>query len=290
VSAAPGTSPATAPGHARHAAWRLALVGLLAGLMSGSFGVGGGVLIVPAVVLLLAFDQKLAHGTSLAAVVPISVAGVAAYVTHDGVDVRVALILMAGTVAGVVYGTRLLARIRTTPLRWLFIAFMLASAARLLVQLPNRDNELSLTLAVGVFLVALGLLTGVLSGLLGVGGGVFMVPVMILFLEMSDVVAKGTSLLAVIPTGLVATWSNHRRGNVDVRSAAVIGLAGVPTSVVGAWLAVWLPPRTAAVLFAVFLIVVALRMAVHAVQERRRQRIAETSETPDAPQLPTRTP
>lgn len=125
---------------------------------------------------------------------------------------------------------------------------------------------------VAVALVVLGLVTGVLSGLLGVGGGVFMVPVMILFLQMSDVVAKGTSLLAVIPTGVVATWGNHKRHNVDLRSAMVMGLAGVPTSVVGTALAVWLPPRTAAILFAVFLLVVSVRMATHAVAQSRAQR------------------
>lgn len=264
---------------APHAGWKLVLIGLLAGLLSGAFGVGGGVLIVPAVVLLLGFDQRLAHGTSLAAVVPISVAGVGGYLMHDGLDVPVAVILMIGTVTGVMYGTRLLARIPTTPLRWLFIAFMLVSAARLLFEVPNRGNDLTLTSGMAVAIVALGLVTGVLSGLLGVGGGVFMVPVMILVLGMSDVVSKGTSLLAVIPTGLVATWLNHQRANVDLRSAAVLGLAGVPTSLVGTALAVWLPPRAAAVLFAVFLTIISVRMAVHAVMQSRTQRTCAKAPT-----------
>jgi uncharacterized membrane protein YfcA len=274
VSATGSASAGTAAGRGatRHGWWQLALIGLFAGLMSGAFGVGGGVLIVPAVVLMLGFDQRLAHGTSLAAVVPISVAGVLAYLSYDGVDLPVAGLLVVGTVVGAVVGARLLARVPQSPLRWMFIAFMLLSAVRLFFEVPDRDDQLHLTAATALALVGLGLLTGVLSGLLGVGGGIFMVPVMILFLEMSDVVAKGTSLLAVIPTGIVATWTNHRRHNVDLRAASVLGLAGVPTSLLGAAAAVWLPPQAAAILFAVFLTVVAVRMAVHAVARARAER------------------
>ncbi|PTA47488.1 sulfite exporter TauE/SafE family protein [Micromonospora sp. RP3T] len=252
--------------------WKLALIGLVAGLLSGAFGVGGGVLIVPAIVLLLGFDQRLAHGTSLAAVVPISVSGVVGYLLFDAVDLPVAGLLVAGAAGGAVVGARLLARIPQPPLRWLFIGFMLLAAARLVVEIPDRTATLDLTVGVALALVALGVVTGVLSGLLGVGGGIFMVPVMILFLEMSDVVAKGTSLLAVIPTGILATWTNHRRGNADLRAAATMGLAGTATSILGAAVAVWLPPRTAAVLFAAFLTLVALRMALHAVAQRRAAR------------------
>ncbi len=269
ADAPPATTDPAGAGHRRAAAWRFALIGLVAGLLSGAFGVGGGVLVVPALVLLLGYGQRRAHGTSLAAVVPISVAGVTGYLLFDGVDWRVAGLLALGAAGGAVVGARLLARIPQSPLRWLFIGFMLLSAARLVVEIPDRDARLVLTATVAVVLVAVGLLTGVLSGLLGVGGGIFMVPVMIVFLEMSDVVAKGTSLLAVIPTGILATWTNHRRGNADLRAALVLGLAGVPTSVAGAALAVWLPPRVAAVLFAVFLTAVAVRMAVHAVAARR---------------------
>ncbi|MEV0001507.1 sulfite exporter TauE/SafE family protein [Micromonospora sp. NPDC050980] len=252
--------------------WKLALIGLVAGLLSGAFGVGGGVLIVPAVVLLLGFDQRLAHGTSLAAVVPISISGVVGYLLFDAVDLPVAGLLILGAGGGAIVGARLLARIPQTPLRWLFIGFMLLAAARLVVEIPDRDATLDLTSGVAIGLVALGVVTGVLSGLLGVGGGIFMVPVMILFLEMSDVVAKGTSLLAVIPTGILATWTNHRRGNADLRAAASMGLAGVATSILGAAVAVWLPPRAAAVLFAAFLTLVALRMAVHAAAQHRAAR------------------
>ena len=70
----------------RRAAGRLVVVGLAAGFLSGLFGVGGGVLMVPGLVLVLGMGQRLAHGTSLAAIVPIAVAGVAGYALAGEVD------------------------------------------------------------------------------------------------------------------------------------------------------------------------------------------------------------
>lgn len=240
------------------------VVGAIAGLLSGLFGVGGGVLIVPALVLALGFAQRIAHGTSLAAVVPISIVGAAAYLLHGSVDLRVAGLLMIGTVVGAMWGARLLSWLPQGLLRWLFIAFILFVAVRMMLEVPAREVDIEVTVTLGAVLVGVGLLTGILSGLLGVGGGVFMVPVMVVLLGMGDLTAKGVSLLVVIPTGLVATWFSVRKGNVDLRASAAIGLAGAATSVGGAALAFLLDPQVASILFAAFLVVVAIRMAVHA--------------------------
>ncbi|MGF2949278.1 sulfite exporter TauE/SafE family protein [Microbacterium alcoholitolerans] len=261
-ASAPETTGRTAP-----SLWSLMIVGAVAGLLSGLFGVGGGVLIVPALVLALGFAQRIAHGTSLAAVVPISIVGAGAYLLHGSVDLRVAGLLMIGTVVGAMWGARLLSWLRQGVLRWLFIAFMLFVAVRMMLEVPARGVDIELTLTLGAILVGVGLLTGILSGLLGVGGGVFMVPVMVVLLGMSDLTAKGVSLLVVIPTGLVATWFSLRKGNVDLRSSAAIGLTGAVTSVGGAALAFLLDPQVASILFAAFLVVVAIRMAVHAIKQ-----------------------
>ncbi|MBN9172149.1 MAG: sulfite exporter TauE/SafE family protein, partial [Microbacterium sp.] len=71
-------------------------IGLVSGLMSGLFGVGGGTVIVPLLVLLLRFDQRLASGTSLAAVVPTAIVGVISYAVHGSVAWIPAVILAAG--------------------------------------------------------------------------------------------------------------------------------------------------------------------------------------------------
>lgn len=91
-----------------------------------------------------------------------------------------------------------------------------------------------------------------------------MVPVLIVLFEVGDLEAKGISLLVVVPTGILATVLSLRKNNIDLRAAAAIGLSGALASVVGAATAWLLPPQVAAVLFAIFLFIIALRMAIHA--------------------------
>lgn len=269
-------NPVSLPGHASPPLWRLIAIGLVAGLLSGTFGVGGGVLIVPALVVLLGMQQRLAHGTSLAAVVPISVVGATTYLIGGNVDLGVAGLLMIGTVVGAIWGVKLLGWLSEAWLRWLFIAFMILVAVRMFFDVPDRDASVELTGWLALILIGLGLLTGVLSGLLGVGGGVFMVPVLILFLELSDVTAKGVSLLVVIPTGLIATFFSLRRRNVDLRAASAIGIAGAATTVGGAALAFWLDPMVASILFAIFLLVIAIRMGLHALLKRKKSQQSQS--------------
>lgn len=244
-------------------------VGLAAGLLSGLFGVGGGTVIVPMLVLLLRFDQRLAAGTSLAAIVPTAAVGVVSYAVHGSVAWIPALILAAGAVVGAQIGTWLLARIPQNALRWGFVAFLAVVIVMLFVVVPSRDAELVLTLGSIIGLVALGLFTGIMAGLLGVGGGVIVVPALMFLFGTSDLIAKGTSLLMMIPTAVSGTVGNLRRGNVDLLAAGLVGVAACTTTAVGAWLATLMSPLTANILFAVFLAFIAVQMAVKAMRARR---------------------
>ena len=88
---------------------RLILIGLLAGLTSGLLGVGGGIAMVPLLVWACSFDQKRAHATSLAAIVPIAAAGTAVYAADISVDFGLGALLALGSIAGAPLGARLLA-------------------------------------------------------------------------------------------------------------------------------------------------------------------------------------
>jgi len=244
-------------------------VGLAAGLLSGIFGVGGGTVIVPMLVLLLRFDQRLAAGTSLAAIVPTATVGVVSYAVHGSVAWIPALILAAGAVVGAQIGTWLLARIPQNALRWGFVAFLAVVIVMLFVVVPARDAELVLTVGSVIGLVALGLFTGIMAGLLGVGGGVIVVPALMFLFGTSDLIAKGTSLLMMIPTAVSGTVGNLRHGNVDLLAAGLVGVAACTTTAVGAWLATLMSPLTANILFAVFLTFIAVQMAVKAIRARR---------------------
>ncbi|MFE1664322.1 sulfite exporter TauE/SafE family protein [Microbacterium sp. P02] len=244
-------------------------VGLLAGLMSGLFGVGGGTVIVPLLVFVLRFDQRLAAGTSLAAIVPTASVGVISYAVHGSVAWIPALILAAGAVIGAQIGTWLLPKLSLIALRWSFVAFLVVVIVSLFLVIPSRESVLELTALSIIGLVVLGLITGVLAGLLGVGGGIVVVPALILLFGVSDLIAKGTSLLMMIPTAVSGTIGNLRRGNVDLLAAALVGGAACTTTAVGAWIATLVDPFVGNMLFAAFLVFISVQMALRAIKAQR---------------------
>jgi uncharacterized membrane protein YfcA len=249
---------------------RALAVGLAGGLLSGLFGVGGGILIVPGLVFLLGMPQRSAHATSLAAIVPIALAGVAGYALNDLVDWLAAGILAAGGAVGATLGTRALRRVSDRALRWSFAVFLVLAAAALPIEVTSGAG-VRLTLPVAVALVAAGVLAGALAGLLGVGGGIVLVPALVLLTGAGVDVAKGTSLAVIIPTALVGTALNLRAGTVDLRAAATAGLGGVAASFGAALLSVRLDPLVAAVLFGLLLLGVAARMLLLGGEDRARR-------------------
>jgi hypothetical protein len=240
---------------------RIATVGLAAGMLSGVFGVGGGILVVPALVLFVKMDQRIAHGTSLAAVLPISMASLVTYWVQGNVDWPVAAWLAIGAVAGAVLGTKLLHVLPHKTLAIGFSALLLVTAARLFVAGESAGRD-ALDWKAGAVLIAVGLVTGILAGLLGVGGGVVMVPAMMMILSEASVVAKGTSVAVIIPTAIMGTWRNRRNNNADLKAAAIVGFGGIASAVVGGWIAGRMDETLSNVLFAILLVVVATRLLV----------------------------
>ncbi len=115
------------------------LIGLAAGVLSGLFGVGGGILIVPALVLLSNFPTKLAVGTSLGALLlPVGLLGVFTYWHHGNVNVRAALFVALGLTAGVLIGARLAHGIHQGMLQRLFALFMVAMAVQLWIEAGGK--------------------------------------------------------------------------------------------------------------------------------------------------------
>lgn len=103
----------------------------------------------------------------------------------------------------------------------------------------------------------MGLCAGVISGLLGVGGGILFVPALTLVLSLSQVKAEATSLLAIIPVALVGAARQHRYGNVSRKDGAVVGVLSAAGVAGGVALANALPQRALKVLFAVVMLIVA---------------------------------
>ena len=111
----------------------LAAIGAAAGVLSGLFGVGGGIIMVPAMVLLAGLAPQRAAATSLASIVPIAAVGAFIFGRSDSVDLPAAGILVVGSLIGVQIGARLMPRIGDDRLRIGFALFMIAIALAMLV-------------------------------------------------------------------------------------------------------------------------------------------------------------
>ena len=240
---------------------QIVAVGLAAGFLSGLFGVGGGVLLVPGLVLVLGMDQRRAHGTSLAAIVPIGLAGVAGYALSGEVDWPAALLLVVGAAGlGARIGTHLLHALPVRLLALVFAALLVATAVRLLTGDTVTSPRGDLTVGSALGLVGLGVVAGTLSGLLGVGGGIVTVPALVLLLGVPAAVAKGTSLAVIVPTAVAGTRRNRARGYADLRTAAVVGVAGIASSFAASLLAVGLDERLSNRMFAALVLAAAVKL------------------------------
>lgn len=251
----------------------LIVVGMLVGVLSGMFGIGGGTVIVPALVW-LGLSQRNAAATSTLAIVPTSISGVVSYATGGHVDWLAAVLLFCGMFVGGQIGSWLLSRLPELVLRWIFVAFFVFVVINQVSFVPSRDHQIVMTVATGVCLALLGVVIGMLAGLLGIGGGALAVPALSILFGASDLIARGTSLLAMFPNSITTSVANMKRNLVHVKAALIIGLVAAVTAPLGTWIAGEVSPRVGAIMFACYLCVLLVRSVFVAVKATRAARVA----------------
>lgn len=129
---------------------------------------------------------------------------------------------------------------------------------------------MDLTLPVVLGTALFGVVVGLLSALFGIGGGIAMVPFMVLLLERSQHLAEGTSLLVIIPTAIVGVIAHHKRGFVSFRLAVTLAVGGVVGAFIGARLALSLDAEALEKYFAVFLVAMGARVIADGLKTTRR--------------------
>ena len=121
----------------------LMLVGIAAGMLSGLVGVGGGIVIVPALVIILGFSQKMAIGTSLGILLlPVGILGVIQYYKQGYVDIRVVLIISAAFLFGSYFGSKIALSLPQETIKKVFAVFMIIIAIKLLFFDKKKTTEL----------------------------------------------------------------------------------------------------------------------------------------------------
>jgi len=109
--------------------------------------------------------------------------------------------------------------------------------------------------------IMLGLVAGVLSGLIGIGGGVIIVPALVFLFHMSQHNAQGTTLAMLVPPiGILAAWTYYRHGYVDLRIAALVGIGFLIGGLLGSRLATGLSNQTLERIFGVAMFLIAIKM------------------------------
>ena len=251
----------------------LIVVGMLVGVLSGTFGIGGGTVIVPALVW-LGLSQRNAAATSMLAIVPTAISGVVSYAAGGNVDWLAAALLFCGMFVGGQVGSWLLSRLPELALRWIFVVFLVFVVVDQVSFVPSRDHQITMTVATGVCMVLLGVVIGMLAGLLGIGGGALAVPSLSMLFGASDLVARGTSLLAMFPNSITTSAANLKRRLAHVRTALIIGVTAAVTAPLGTWIAGAVSPRVGAIMFACYLCVLLVRSVFVAVKATRAARVA----------------
>ena len=247
------------------------VVGLAAGVLSGMFGIGGGVVIVP-ILTMLGFGLQEAVGTSLAALVmPVGIFAAIAYYRAGKLKIATAVWVALGLAAGAILGAQIAIGLDPKLIQKAYAVFLIYVGWRFAEPrkwwaeyrsaTPRQEAPASEPRhAEWYILFALGVLAGILSGLFGIGGGIIIVPALVGLLHFDQKLAGGTSLGALLlPVGLGAAVSYYQAGMLNVNAAALVALGLTIGAFGGARLALRMSSAMVKRLYGVFLLLVAIR-------------------------------
>jgi uncharacterized protein len=257
----------------------LLAVGLAAGVMSGMFGIGGGVVIVPALIVLLSYTQKQANAISLIALLlPVGILGAREYYKNGLLSARISLMLALGLFVGSWLGAIMAQGLDPLTLKRAYGVFLLYVCWRFTEPIrwyrnwryaathPDDTDGMPPTTPRPVrdqwyVIVPLGFVAGVLSGLFGIGGGVIIVTALIVLVGFDQKKANGTSLGAMLlPVSLLAVWEYYQAGELrQPEAGAFVALGLLFGALLGARLTLRLPVSTMKRLYSLFLLILSIR-------------------------------
>ena len=235
-------------------------IGAATGILAGLLGVGGGIIIVPALVA-LRYSRQEANAASLATILLVAVSGTIGFALSDSVHVPLGLAMGVGGLAGATLGATWAHRLSAVTLARFFGLLLIVAGFRFIIaggSPPAGGAVVNFPLDLVVAALA-GVLAGLVSGLAGIGGGLIMVPAMVFLLGLTQHTAEGTSLLAIIFTAAAATRVNIGNRYVDWRAVCLLSIPGVVLAPVAAVFAQRIPADTLARIFGIFVLSVAAR-------------------------------
>jgi hypothetical protein len=237
-----------------------ALIGFAAGTLSGLFGVGGGIVTTPAIQHLLGATPIQAVATPLPVIFPTSLAGAYSYAKAGEVDARAALWAAGPGALGAIGGAALSDVVDADLLLLITAALLAWVAIRVLRSRKPRTHRPGTTRTWQYG--AVGLAAGFVSGLLGVGGGIVMVPAFTTLLGMPLKRALGTSLVVISALAIPGTITHAVLGHIDWAIFLVVTLGVIPGARLGARIALGARERALRMAVGSFLLCVAVAYGI----------------------------
>jgi uncharacterized protein len=233
------------------------VVGFVSGTLAGLFGVGGGIVTTPAVNVLLGGSAIQAVATPLPVIFPTSLVGAYAYLRAGEASLRAARWAAGPGVVGAVAGAYLTEFVNAHLLLAITAALIAGSAVEVLVGRRPRTPWVKGETPVWKYAV-IGFVAGSVSGLLGVGGGIVMVPALTLWVGMPLKRALGTSLVVIAVLVVPGTIVHWALGHIDWAIFLVLALGVVPGARIGARMALGARERTLRIAVGSFLLAIAV--------------------------------
>ncbi|MCU1733916.1 MULTISPECIES: sulfite exporter TauE/SafE family protein [unclassified Pseudomonas] len=242
--------------------WLMYIVlGAALGTVGGLFGIGGGLIAIPALGVLFGLDQQLAQGTALVMVVPNVMLALWRYHQRNRIELRHALPLAAAGFVFAWLGSIGAVGLDARAMRIGFVAFLVALAAWNLLRMFLRSKPASSELRhPWPWLGVLGSFSGVMGGLFGVGGAVVATPVLTSVFGTTQVVAQGLSLALALPSTAVTLFTYGVHQHVDWAMGIPLAAGGLLSISWGVKLAHAMPEKVLRSLFCGFLVVCALML------------------------------
>lgn len=239
-------------------------------MLAGLFGVGGGILAVPALGLLLGLDQHAAQGSSLAMIIPTVALGAWRYARRGSVRWSAAAWVGGAAALTGFTSAHLALHLPAGALRILFALFLLFLGIRTAVSARGRGGRAAAAAvpprSAATRQVGIGALVGLLAGLLGVGGGTIATPGLILLCGFGAQEAQGTSLAALVLSSASGAFGYATAGQVDWIASVALFAGAAATVPLGTALAHRLPERTLRLAFGLLVAVVAVSELLRALK------------------------
>ena len=237
------------------------LVGAVLGIVSGTLGIGGGLLAIPLLVLSYGMDQQVAQGTALVVMAPNMLIGFLRYRERNPITFRMALLLGSGSIVVSYFASLAAARVSNDILRLLVAVLMMGLAVNMVWRSYVRHQAKTARRAAPHSLLPLvGGFGGFCSGFFTIGGGVLVIPVLTAFFGFAQTAAQGLALAMLVPGTLVALATYGHLGLVNWVAAVPMAVGSIATVSYGVVLAHKLPEKQLRRIFAVVLFVSAIMM------------------------------